>query len=192
MLEYIQGTLVEKGEGEAVVEVGGLGFHLFIPLSTHLRLPSPGERCRLWTHLHLGDKGPSLFGFTTKDEKRLFRTLITIPRLGPKTALAVVSHFTLGDLWRAVEERDLENLKKVPGIGEKTAERLLVELKGKVTQEGEEVRGPWESSIVSALANLGYTHKEIKRALREAQVTPQMGEEEMIKRCLRVLGGSLG
>ena len=192
MLEYIQGTLVEKGEGEAVVEVGGLGFHLFIPLSTHLRLPSPGERCRLWTHLHLGDKGLSLFGFTTLDERRLFRILITIPRLGPKTALAVVSHFTLGDLWKAVEERDLENLKKVPGIGEKTAERLLVELKGKVTQEGGEVRGPWESSIVSALANLGYTHKEIKRALKEAKLMPQMGEEEMIKRCLRVLGGGLG
>ncbi len=192
MVEYIQGTLVEKEEGEAVVEIKGWGIHLSIPLSTHLRLPSPGEKCRLWTHLHLGDKGPSLYGFTTKDEKRLFRILIAIPRLGPKTALAVVSHFTLGDLWRAVEERDLEKLKKVPGIGEKTAERLLVELKGKVPQKGGEVQGPWEPTILSALSNLGYTLKEIKRALREAQVTPQMGEEEMIRRCLRVLGGSVG
>ncbi len=191
MIEYIQGLLIEKGEGVAVIESMGMGFRIFIPLSTHLRLPPPGEECRLWTHLHLGEKGPSLYGFTSKEEKSLFRILVSIPRMGPKVALAIVSHFSLGDLWRAVEERDLEQLKKVPGIGEKTAERLIVELKGRMPPE-REAPVPWESTILSALANLGYSQKEIREAIRRAHLTPQMKEEEMIRHCLRVLGGAIG
>ncbi len=193
MLEFIRGTLLEKGDNWAVIEVKGLGFKVITPLSTHYGLPSPGEECRLLTHIHHGDKGLTMYGFATPQERELFTLLLAIPRMGPKTALAVVSHFSLGDLWEAVEKEDVERLKKVPGIGDKTAKRLLLELKGHLPSEP---AGPppasWEVTIFSALANLGYTKKEIKRAMEKAALTPDMEEEEMIKRCLKALGGNLG
>ncbi len=194
MLEFLRGTLVEKEEGWAIVEVMGLGFKLAIPLSTHYRLPPPGTECRLWTHLHQGDRTLSLFGFATPQERELFTLLLRIPRLGPKTALAVVSHFTLGDLWQAVKEGDLERLKKVPGIGEKTAQRLLVELKSDLPQKAKVTppSSPWEATLFSALGNLGYTKVEIKKAMEKAGITPEMEEEEMLRRCLKALGGHLG
>ena len=193
MLESIRGILLEKGENWAVIEVHGLGFRVMVPLSTHYSLPAPGEECRLLTHIHHGDKGLTLYGFATPQERELFTLLLTIPRMGPKTALAVVSHFSLGDLWEAVEREDLERLKKVPGIGDKTAKRLLLELKGHLPFEGEEpLPSSWEVTLFSALANLGYTKREIKRAMERAAITPDMEEEEMIKRCLKALGGSLG
>ena len=193
MLESIRGILLEKGENWAVIEVHGLGFRVMVPLSTHYSLPAPGEECRLLTHIHHGDKGLTLYGFATPQERELFTLLLTIPRMGPKTALAVVSHFSLGDLWEAVEREDLERLKKVPGIGDKTAKRLLLELKGHLPFKGEEpLPSSWEVTLFSALANLGYTKREIKRAMERASITPDMEEEEMIKRCLKALGGSLG
>jgi len=194
VLEFILGTLVEKEEGWAVIEAMGLGFKVAVPLSTYYRLPSPGEKCRLWTHLHQGDRSTSLYGFATHQERELFTILLGIPRLGPKTALAVVSHFTLGDLWKAVEKGDLERLKKVPGIGEKTAQRLLVELKGDLPRKAKVITPspPWEATLFSALGNLGYTRKEIRKALEKSGIGPDMEEEEMIRRCLKVLGGHLG
>ena len=193
MLEFIRGTLVEKGENWAVIEVQGLGFRVVTPLSTHYHLPEKGEECQLLTHLHQGDRSLTLYGFATPQERELFTLLLAIPRMGPKTALAVVSHFSLGDLWEAVEGEDLDRLKKVPGIGEKTAKRLLVELKGHLSPGGEVPISPSpETTLFSALTNLGYTRGEIKRAMEKAAITPDMEEEEMIKRCLKVLGGSLG
>ncbi len=193
MLEFIQGTLLEKEENWAIIEVKGLGFRVMTPLSTHYRLPSVGRECRLLTHLHQGDRSLTLYGFATPQERELFTLLLSIPRMGPKTALAVVSHFSLGDLWEAVEGEDLERIKKVPGIGDKTAKRLLVELKGHLPHESPTPLSPsWEQTLFSALANLGYTRGEIKRAMERAAVTPDMEEEEMIKRCLKALGGQLG
>ena len=109
----------------------------------------------------------------------------------------MVSHFTLGDLWQALEEQDMERFKKVPGIGQKMAERLMVELKDKIPQmtgmkAKPHITAPWESTLISALANLGYTKGEVKMAMDKATLEPQMGEEEMIRRCLKVLGGHIG
>ncbi len=197
MLGFIKGTLVRKEESSAVVEVLGLGFDISTPLSTHCNLPEEGQKCKLWTVLYPSDKGLSLYGFSTPQEKELFLLLLKTPHLGPKKALAVVSHFTLGDLGQALEDQDTEKFKKVPGIGKKMAERLMVELKDKIPQmtgltARPQITVPWESTLISALANLGYTRGEVKMAMDRAALEPQMEEEEMIRRCLKVLGGHIG
>ncbi len=129
MYHHIRGTLVSMRPTLAVVEAGGVGYAVAIPLSTHRSLPAPGETCTLYTHLVVRDDGHMLYGFATEQERALFRALIGISGVGPAIALAVLSGTSPDEFLRAVEAQDVTLLKGVKGVGEKTARRIFLELR---------------------------------------------------------------
>lgn len=159
----LSGRLIEKDPSEIVVEAGGVGYRVAVPLTTFGRLPAPGETVTLSIHTHVREDALALYGFDSRRERDLFEDLIGVPGIGPRLALALLSHLDPRDLAAAVESKDIDRLTSVPGIGRKTAERLLVELSGRMKRfqapAGAASTAPAESrkdDLVSALVNLGY------------------------------------
>ncbi len=132
MIAYLEGVLAEKAPTRAVLDVGGVGYDLLIPLSSYDRLPAAGQACRLLTHLHVREDAHVLYGFMTAAERDLFLMLIAASGVGPKLALGALSGMTVRELKAALSEGDVKRLATVPGIGRRTAERLVVELKDKI------------------------------------------------------------
>jgi Holliday junction DNA helicase RuvA len=195
MLHSLRGRILEKGESWVALEAGGIGFKLTIPLSTHYYLPDEGEECLLYTVLQIGQQSVRLFGFHTKEEREIFLQLTSIPRLGSKAALAVISHLSIGDLWEAVKEEDVKRFQSIPGVGAKSASRLIAELKTKIPQKRKTIAGtpsalaPKElEGVVAALASLGYSKGEIEKALAKIEPKENLSEEEALKAALLVLG----
>ena len=196
MLHSLRGRLLEKGEDWVAIEAAGIGFRLSIPLSTHYRLPEKGEECFLYTVLQIGQQSVKLFGFATTEEREIFLQLTSIPRLGSKAALAVISHLSIGDLWEAVRAGDAKRLQSIPGVGAKSASRLITELKSKIPEEtGVTVGRPAVlvkrefEGVVAALASLGYSKGEIEKAMAKIQEKGEsLSEEEALKAALLVLG----
>lgn len=133
MIAFLQGKLAEKSPTVAVVDVQGVGYEVFISLGTYDRLPAGGEPCRLLIHHHIREDAQVLFGFALAEEKAMFERLITISGIGPKTALGVLSGLTVAELTAAIADGDVKRVSAVRGIGKKTAERLIVELRDKVS-----------------------------------------------------------
>lgn len=173
MIGRIAGTLLEKNPPEVMVETGGVGYEIDVPMSTFYNLPALGERVTLLTHLVVREDAHQLFGFLTASERQAFRQLIRISGVGSRTALAVLSGMSVGELAQAVTLQESGRLTRVPGIGKKTAERLLLELKGKLGAALEGVAGSpaaaAESStdVLRALVALGYSEKEAAAAVRQ-------------------------
>ena len=196
MLHSIKGVVLEKGDDWVVVETAGLGFRLSIPLSTLYRLPKEGESCFLHTVLQIGQQSIRLFGFSTREEREIFLQLTAIPRLGAKAALSVISHLSIGDLWEAVSSGDVKRLKSIPGVGEKSASRLITELQSKTPQKspvssrrGGILAEKEFEGVVAALVSLGYGKGEIEKAVRKLhQGGEQLSEEEALKAALLLLG----
>ncbi len=196
MLHSLRGRVLEKGEDWVALEAAGIGFRLSIPLSTHYRLPREGEECLLYTVLQIGQQSVRLFGFSTKEEREIFIQLTSIPRMGSKAALSVISHLSIGDLWEAVKSGDAKRLQSIPGVGAKSASRLITELRAKLPQESGVTTGMAHPSIqkeyegvVAALASLGYGKGEIERAVKELQSRQEsLSEEEALKAALLLLG----
>ncbi|MDI6632285.1 MAG: Holliday junction branch migration protein RuvA [Bacillota bacterium] len=180
MITYLRGKLVRAAAGSAVIEVGGVGYHVHIPLSLGARLPRPGAECRLYTHFLLREEQVALYGFGTEEERDLFVLLLGVSGVGPKAALAILSCLSVQEIERALLEEEASVLRMVPGIGEKTAQRILLELKDKFAKREESV--PEETAdAVEALVSLGYRRGEAREAVRHA-VKGGAGDLETILR----------
>jgi Holliday junction DNA helicase RuvA len=196
MINYIKGTLVHKSPVSAVIETaGGLAFELHIPISTFETLPEPGQGCRLYTHLHVAQDDIRLFGFATQGECELYKQLNRISGVGPKSALSIISTLPIATFVKAVEREESALLTKVPGIGLKSAQRLIIELKGKLVHlldhvdTGAGMVG--ESTVMeveNALQSLGFNPKEVRRELGlMADEAASMNPEQLIKEIIRRL-----
>src|SRR5574337_205608 len=170
MIGRLCGLLAEKTPPQVLLDVGGVGYELDVPISTFFTLPAAGERVTLLTHFVVREDAQALYGFLTHEERRTFRELVRISGVGPRTALAILSGLSVADLAAAVGRQESGRLVKVPGIGKKTAERLLLELKGKL---GPELPPPattaadaTQADIVQALLALGYHEREAAQALK--------------------------
>src|SRR3954470_17233348 len=164
MIGKLTGTLVDKNPPQLLVDCHGVGYEVDVPMSTFYNLPAVGDKVSLLTHFVVREDAQILFGFGTAPEREAFRLLIRISGVGPRTALAVLSGMSVGDIAQAIAAQDASRLIKVPGIGKKTAERLLLELKGKLgadLQGANAHRGTDEQvDIQQALLALGYSDKE--------------------------------
>jgi Holliday junction DNA helicase RuvA len=173
MIAYLEGELHEKHPDYVILKVGGVGYQTFIPLSTFYQLPEPPAPVVLQVYTHVQTDTLQLYGFATQDEKQTFIKLLAIPRIGPKLALGILSGISPQDLARALDESDVKRLSAIPGLGRKSAERLILELKGKLAPASpllpSTAAGPqgslWDDAL-SALINLGYSRALAEEALR--------------------------
>jgi len=165
MIGRLTGVLVEKNPPQILLDVQGVAYEVDVPMSTFYNLPATGERVALYTHLVVREDAHLLFGFGSENERRAFRQLVKISGIGARTALSVLSGLSVAELAEAVTMQDTGRLTKIPGIGKKTAERLLLELKDKLGVEVTTAIGvhrppPVSSDVLHALAALGYSDKE--------------------------------
>ena len=196
MFAHLRGRLERKAPGSAVVEVGGVGYQVQIPLSTFYELPGTGAEVYLRITTQLREDAILLFGFRTDAEQTLFQHLIGVSGVGPRTALAVLSGMSVGEIAAALVARDVARLQRIPGIGRKTAERLVLELRDKVAPlaAGEEAAPPVAAEgvrqdVVSALVNLGYPSAQADRATGQAfaEAGDQASFESLLRATLRRL-----
>lgn len=172
MIGRISGTLAHKAPGEVTVDVGGVGYQIFIPVTVFYRLPELGEKVSLYTYTHLREDALQLFGFLEPEEKQVFLLLNGVAGIGPKLAVTVLSGIPADDLARALREGDQARLVSIPGVGKKLAERMVVELRDKVISLPAQPAGFADGSqlmrdAVSALVNLGYRRAEAEKSVRE-------------------------
>ena len=189
MIGRLAGLLLEKNPPQIVVEAGGVGYEVEVPMSTFYNLPASGERVVLLTHLVVREDAHLLYGFGTDAERRAFRQLLKISGVGARIALSVLSGLSVAELVEAVAAQESGRLVKVPGIGRKTAERLLLELKGKL---GDGVSGiainrprPVASDVMTALLALGYSDREAQLAVK--QLPEGLSVSESIRQALKSL-----
>ena len=190
MIGRLQGQLAAKNPPQLLVDCHGVGYEVDVPMSTFYNLPELGANVTLLTHFVVREDAQILYGFGTASERETFRQLIKISGVGPRMALGVLSGMSVGDLSQAITQQDAARLTKVPGIGKKTAERLLLELKGKLGADlGALGAGPAKSDVQSdiqqALLALGYNDKEAAAALKA--LPPEVGVSEGIKLALKSL-----
>ncbi|HSA88321.1 MAG TPA: Holliday junction branch migration protein RuvA [Burkholderiales bacterium] len=185
MIGRLSGRLAAKQPPQVLVDVGGVAYELDVPMSTFYVLPATGEAVSLYTHLVVREDAHTLYGFATLEERAAFRQLIRISGVGARTALAVLSGLSVGDLARAVTLQDAAPLTRVPGIGKKTAERLLLELKGKLAEPAAAAGGEQTSDVVHALVALGYSDKEALAAVKG--LAPGISVAEAIRTALKAL-----
>src|SRR5258708_4687518 len=172
MIGRLQGILLEKNPPQLLLDVQGVGYEVDVPMSTFYNLPATGERVTLFTHLVVREDAHLLYGFGSDNERRAFRQLLKITGVGARTALSVLSGLSVAELAQAVTMQEAGRLTKIPGIGKKTAERLLLELKDKLgadvtTAVGVNRAAPVTSDVLHALASLGYSDKEATHAGRQ-------------------------
>ena len=193
MIGRIAGQLLARNPPEILVDVGGVGYELDVPMSTFYDLPALGERVVLLTHQVVREDANLLYGFLTAAERSAFRELIRISGVGPRMALAVLSGLSVADLTSAVALQESGRLIKVPGIGKKTADRLLLELKGKLGPElagaqAQSAMADHSADILRALVSLGYSEKEASLAAR--QLPADASVSDGIKQALKLLARS--
>jgi holliday junction DNA helicase RuvA len=192
MIGSLSGKLGEKHPERVIVDVGGVGYEVRVPLSTYLTLPGEGAPVRLRIHTHVREESLQLFGFLTEAERAAFLALLAVSKVGPRVALAILSGVAPGDLARAVQEQSVAALRGIPGVGAKTAERILLELRGKVDALVDVPAASSPSRIedetTSALVNLGYPRPQAERAVRTARksLPPDASLEDLIREALRV------
>ena len=192
MIGKISGKLIERHPPQVVVDVHGVGYEIDVPMSTFYQLPANGSEVTLYTHLIVREDAHQLYGFASEQERHVFRQLLKISGVGARTALSVLSGMSVSDLYAAVSAQDSGRLIKVPGIGRKTAERLLLELKDKldvmVVSATVTVAAGTTSDILNALLALGYNDKEAQWAIR--QLPGSTAVTEGIRQALKLLSKS--
>lgn len=176
MIALLRGVLMEKHPNQAIVETGGVGYDVTIPVSTYTHLPDAGAEVRLRIHTHVREDALALYGFLTQEEKALFEKLINVSGIGPKLAITILSGLAAADLIHAIRRGEVERLVRIPGIGKKTAERLVLELRDKLAAAaGEEpepaaaVLSAIDQDVLSALLNLGCARPQAEAAVRKAK-----------------------
>jgi holliday junction DNA helicase RuvA len=191
MIGKLTGTLLEKNPPQLLIDCHGVGYEVDVPMSTFYNLPATGEQVSLLTHFVVREDAQILYGFGAAPERAAFRQLIKISGIGPRTALSVLSGMSVADLAQAVSAQETGRIVKVPGIGKKTAERLLLELKGKLGADMGALAGagPMQSDVQSdiqqALIALGYSEKDAAAALKA--LPAEVGVSEGIKLALKAL-----
>jgi Holliday junction DNA helicase RuvA len=189
MIGRLSGILLEKNPPQLLVECSGVGYEVDVPMSTFYNLPGMGEKVVLLTHLAVREDAHLLYGFGTVEERNVFKQLIKISGVGARTALSILSGMSVADLSQAITLQEANRLTRIPGIGKKTAERLLLELKGKLGADlgavGGTVHSDATSDILNALLALGYSDKEAMLALK--QIPAGTGVSEGIKLALKAL-----
>lgn len=190
MIGKLTGTLLEKNPPEVLLDCHGVGYEVQVPMSSFYNLPAIGERVSLLIQFIVREDAQLLYGFATAQERSAFRELVKVAGVGPRTALAVLSGMGVQDLAQAITLQEAGRLVKVPGIGKKTAERLLLELKGKLGAElsgaGALVKNDAQADILQALLALGYNDKEAAAALKA--LPPEVAVSEGIRLALKALG----
>ena len=195
MIAQIRGRLVHKSPEEIIIDCNGVGYGVRVPLSTFYELPETQEDVLLLIYTHVREDALHLYGFATPKEKELFCLLIGVSGVGPRLAVNVLSGIATSDLERALHEGDLFSLTRIPGVGKKTAERMLVELKDKVGAPdvaigGGRIRNGMVKDVLSALVNLGYQRGTAEEAIRKAlhEGGADLSLEELLKESLRLMG----
>ncbi len=199
MIALLRGVLVEKHPNQAVVETGGVGYDVTIPVSTFTHLPEAGAEVRLRIHTHVREDALALYGFLTQDEKALFEKLIGVSGIGPKLAVTILSGLAATELIHAIRRGEVDRLVRIPGIGKKTAERLVLELRDKLpAASGEEPEAgapagraalsPVDQDVLSALLNLGCARPQAEAAVRKAKAAGAAAEfEPLFRRALELV-----
>lgn len=205
MISYLKGELTEVKENYVVIEVGNMGYEVYLPSSSIMKLPSRGSNIKIYTYLHVREDAISLFGFLTKDDLEMFKLLITVNGIGPKGALGILSAISADDIRFAVLAEDTKLIAKAPGIGAKTAGKLILELKDKfkletafeqrLINQGEKKADSGIQEIqefhrkreeaVQALTVLGYSASESLKIVNQVEITEDMTSEEILKKCLK-------
>jgi len=189
MIGRLVGTLAEKSPPQLLVDAGGVGYEVDVPMSTFYNLPGLGEKVTLLTHFVVREDAQSLFGFLTHAERATFRLLVKISGVGPRTALSILSGLSVDELAQAISLQETGRLIKVPGIGKKTAERLLLELKGKLVDTlPVDAKNASGNDVLNALVGLGYSEKEALAAVKG--LPPGLAVTEGIRAALKALAKS--
>src|SRR5262245_36575572 len=189
MIGFLRGTLIAKRPPTLTLDVGGVGYELEAPMSTFYRLPDSGQPLSLVTHLVVREDAHVLFGFFTEAERALFRTLLKISSVGPRTALGVLSGMSVEGFYQCIRDKDVVSLMKIPGVGQKTADRLLLEMKDRLPESlatdaaAFPARSKSEGEAHGALLALGYKPGEVVRMLKDLDGV--LSTEEMIREALR-------
>lgn len=198
MIGHLRGQLLHKSPQEVVVDVGGVGYRVAIPVSTFYRLGDEGSEVRLLVHTHVREDALALFGFLSVSEQALFERLIEVAGVGPRLAINILSGIEAPELAEALRQADLARLTRIPGVGRKTAERLIVELKDKMPalaaagapSAGAAAGGGLKDDLLSALAHLGYSRGEAEKGVERALREDGGGRfEDLLRRALRILSG---
>jgi len=198
MIGSLHGRLSAKQPPALLVDVNGVGYELEAPMSTFYGLPALGEPVALFTHLVVREDAQILFGFGTESERRLFRSLLKVSGVGPKLALGILSGVSVDDFLRTIEAEDVAQLQRIPGIGRKTAERVIIEMRDSVKKFALGFSGPdalpalanpasAHSEAFAALVTLGYKPPEVTRLLKAAD-EPGLATTELIRRALQAAG----
>ena len=202
MISYIRGTLAEKNEDSAVVEAHGVGYQIFVPVPVLSELPPLGESVKIYTYFSVREDGMSLFGFLSRQDLAMFKQLIGINGIGPKSALGILSALRPDVLRMAVASGDAKTISRAPGVGPKTAQRIILDLKDKIRPEDvlaggleeslavpEEISGVGQAGkeAVEALTALGYSAAETAGAVKKVKITEEMTAEDVLKGALRHL-----
>lgn len=200
MISYIRGELVAVEEEKAVIDVGGVGYGIYMPAQSMGKLPPLHEEVRLHTYLHVKEDAMQLYGFLTRDDLKVFKLVIGVSGIGPKGALNILSNLSADDLRFAVLSNDVKAISAAQGIGKKTAEKLIIELKDKLSMDDvlehmvqeEEVAVTGQNSgvqaeAVQALVALGYGNTESLRAVRRVEVNADSDVETVLKQALRFM-----
>ena len=202
MISYIRGTLAEKNEDSAVVEAHGVGYKIFVPVPVLSELPPLGESVKIYTYFSVREDGMSLFGFLSRQDLAMFKQLIGVNGIGPKSALGILSALRPDVLRMAVASGDAKTISRAPGVGPKTAQRIILDLKDKIRPEDvlaggleeslavpEEISGVGQAGkeAVEALTALGYSAAEAAGAVKKVKITEEMTAEDVLKGALRHL-----
>jgi Holliday junction DNA helicase RuvA len=193
VIARLRGQLVEKSPNQAIVDVQGVGYDVIIPLSTFYQLPDPPGATELVIHTHVREDALALYGFRTVREKQVFEKLISVSGIGPKLAITILSGLEAQELVPAIRQNDLARLTRIPGVGKKTAERMVLELRDKLAGADAALSAPSsgfsqpEEDVLSALTNLGYQRPIAERALQTVQGRETMAFDALLKRSLQAL-----
>lgn len=200
MIAFIQGELCEVGQDTIIVACQGIGYEIQVPVSVAQSLPDPGNRVKIYTYTYVREDALGLFGFLTKDDLTVFKLLITVNGVGPKAALAILSSMTADELRFAILAEDAKAISKAPGIGPKTAKRMIIELKDKLDFESmidnhgdsstyapgnAEAAASVRDEVIMALTALGYSNTEAVRAVRAVSGADEMDSETLLKQALK-------
>lgn len=193
MIDTVQGILETRGEDSVRIGIGGIGLEIVTPKPTGMDLGPLGSIVTLYTHIHIKDENITLFGFKDIETRSLFRSLNGVSGVGPRLALSILSSIQSQALYSAIEAEDVEALKEIPGIGKRTASRIIVDLKGKLTYVSSNLVDP-EGALNSndldlsvALRGLGYSAIEIRDTVRNMDLNTDLGLEERIRNALQIL-----
>ena len=197
MIGQIEGTIIEKNPPEILVEVAGITYEILVPMSTLYQLPELGELVRLHTHFSVREDAQTLYGFFDAETKKMFRSLVRVNGVGPKMALGILSGMSVEDFVQAVRNNDSEAMVRMPGIGKKTAERLMIEMRDKMIEWGSDdnvgsdlssqIKSSFTKDAEIAMINLGYKPQQAARAIAQVlKVNPEINDsEELIRFSLK-------